>query len=396
MKPSLIHNVLDLAFEMRKAGKTYNPCFAGDAGIGKSEICQQWAAKMREKYPDFWFYDLRLAYLEAPDLIGLTKIVEHQLASGVESRTTNILPDYWPDPDSDAPGMLLVEEPNRANSDILNAMMQLFTDRMVHKMKLAKNVIIVSCINPDNGNYDVTNMDTALKNRLEIFDVKYDKQDHLKFMEANKYEESLISFVKSGTWSFKPVEELGTEGVYVSPRTFSKVDSVLKSEVFDKASEDFKYDLLSASLGKHVATSFHKFTNDSKPLVAEDFKGRKYNKSIERLKQLCTPDSYRGDILSVTIESVAKAFPLTIDETKLFEIAQILPGDLAVNLLKEARGNHLSLAAKDKNIKQPLPVGEWLDLCPALRQALKTRQTSKSSDSGEAKTEEAEATKSEV
>ena len=38
MKPSNIFAVLDLAYEARKQGRTLNPIFTGEAGLGKSEI----------------------------------------------------------------------------------------------------------------------------------------------------------------------------------------------------------------------------------------------------------------------------------------------------------------------------------------------------------------------
>ncbi|CAM6003929.1 unnamed protein product [Sphagnum balticum] len=70
MKPSHIMTIMDTALAARKAGEVMNPLFTGEAGLGKSQICQQWVKKQREKNPNFGFVDLRIAYMEAPDLIG--------------------------------------------------------------------------------------------------------------------------------------------------------------------------------------------------------------------------------------------------------------------------------------------------------------------------------------
>ena len=64
MKPNRITAMLDLAMAARKQGSIFNPCFEGEAGLGKSEIAQAWVAKQRLRNPEFGFIDLRIAYLE--------------------------------------------------------------------------------------------------------------------------------------------------------------------------------------------------------------------------------------------------------------------------------------------------------------------------------------------
>jgi hypothetical protein len=72
MKPTRIFEVLDLALEARKKGQIFNPLFAGAAGVGKSQICQQWVNQQRKNNPNFGFIDLRIAYMEQPDFLETT------------------------------------------------------------------------------------------------------------------------------------------------------------------------------------------------------------------------------------------------------------------------------------------------------------------------------------
>jgi len=369
MKPSDIKHVLDLSLKLRRKGKNYIPLFAGDAGIGKSEINQQWVEDKRKENPNFWFYDLRLAYLEAPDLIGLNKIVS---VDG-KDRSSNVLPDFWPDSnDHTIEGLLLIEEPNRAQSDILNALMQLLTDRKVHGYTLPPGVVIAGCINPDNGNYDVTNMDAALKNRFEIFDVRYNRDDHINFMKDQSYDTRIVNFVESGGWVFKPIEELGTEGVYISPRTWSKVDSVLRHGDVDDTS-NLTYDVLSASLGKHVATAFFKFCNEQRPLEAKDFKGKKRKAAFARLKDMVNPDTYRGDLLEITANSIIEAYPKNFSDKDLFEVVGIMPADKAVNMVRKCWANILSLRESGALPNHTMTVEEWSGQFPEIFMELKQR-----------------------
>ncbi|NJO53347.1 MAG: hypothetical protein HC840_32500 [Leptolyngbyaceae cyanobacterium RM2_2_4] len=107
MKPINIMKVLDLALEARKKGEVFNPLFTGDAGLGKSQICQQWVKKQREKDPDFGFVDLRIAYYEAPDMVGFPKEIPSEDAPD-GFITIHCLPDMWPR-NMASRGLLLLE-----------------------------------------------------------------------------------------------------------------------------------------------------------------------------------------------------------------------------------------------------------------------------------------------
>lgn len=70
MRASDIPNILNLALRARENGLVFNPMFRGEAGLGKSQVVQQWVEEQQKKDPTFGFVDLRIAYMEAPDLIG--------------------------------------------------------------------------------------------------------------------------------------------------------------------------------------------------------------------------------------------------------------------------------------------------------------------------------------
>src|SRR6267142_5363183 len=173
MKPNEIFDVLDLTRRAREINEVFNPMFVSPPGVGKSSIVQQWC-----KLNNLPFIDLRLAYFESTDLIGFPS-VENRDGRQV---TTHNIPDLWPmDPEWE--GVLLLEEPNRALPSTMNAVMQLLTDRKVHKYNLPKKALIVSCINPEDGLNDVQSMDPALRDRFEIFEVNYDKTAFIKHMK---------------------------------------------------------------------------------------------------------------------------------------------------------------------------------------------------------------------
>lgn len=318
----MIPTVLDLALKIRQNGGTFNPLFTGDAGIGKSEICQAWA---KAQGSDFGFIDLRPAYREGPDFVGLPFVMKDD--NGKE-RSIFALPEFWP---VGGRGLLLIEEPNRANSSVLNCMMQILTDRAIDKYKLPDGWIIASCINPDNAHYTVNSMDTALYNRFEEYPVKYDFKTFVDYIEQKEWHPNVVSFVKSGQFVYYSPDQIGDKGKYISPRTFSKLNVAEKADM--SSNIQLHYETAVGVLGEAMGTQYHKYVFEITPVMARDILDDK-EKALNKLKGYCDVTQYRGDLVTVTIESLTKEYGKSVDEKLIVEVALILPGDQAVNLLK--------------------------------------------------------------
>ena len=59
MSPNKIFRILDAAMVARKHGRVFNPLFTGEAGLGKSFVCQQWMQEQKKRNPSFGFFDFR-------------------------------------------------------------------------------------------------------------------------------------------------------------------------------------------------------------------------------------------------------------------------------------------------------------------------------------------------
>ena len=338
MRPWQIPAILDLAAEARKQDKPFIPLFVSEAGLGKSALCKTWVQQRREYNPNFLFIDLRIAYMEQPDLIGLPKEVQ------IDSvwRTTHCIPELWPLND-DAEGLLLFEEPNRGTTGVMNCMMQILTDRVVHKVKIPKGIIIAGCINPDSASYDVSNMDAALKNRFEIFDVEYDAISFMEYMEKAGWQEDIQQFVASGAWLYKKPSKIEEGGVYISPRTWEKVNAALCTGV--KKDRMMHRLIMTSILGKHIGNDFHIFSYEESPVTAADLI-KNPAEALERLTKQSHKDdknTYQGGMVATTIESIVKHYggpkaecpPDQVCEELMAEVAKIIPADHAINLIKQ-------------------------------------------------------------
>lgn len=319
INPTQIKEVMTLALEARERGENYVPCFAGDAGIGKSEVTQSWC---KEQGDDFQFIDIRLAYMERPDLIGMPSDIE---VNG-EMTTIHALPEFLP---RNGRGLILFEEPNRANESTMNGMMQILTDRKIHKYKMPEGYIMAACINPE-GRYNVNTLDPALKNRFAMFEVVYDHNSFVKYIQTQKWDPRLIGFVDK-YWSYKSVDEIGDdEEKYISPRSLKQVNVVLKSGAEKK--EIFPA-ILAASLGKTIGADFLKFLREHRPVLLQDFI-QDEKAALQKLKTIAEDQNYQGDLMSLTVSSVIDGYNNRMVSSELVtKIINVLTVDQGINLL---------------------------------------------------------------
>lgn len=333
MTPEKIFNVMDLARRCRKLNRTFNPLFVGPPGVGKSEIVQQWCNK--NGLP---FVDVRIAYKEAPDMVGFP------IVTVVDGRQTTVFatPEQWPQ-DPNWEGVILFEEPNRGTTSVMNTMMQVLTDRCIDKYKLPKGAIIASCINPDSTDYDVNAMDPALRNRFEIFEVEYDKKTHVSYMKKTDYVPEVVSFIESGAWSFVTPEKVGNAvgSKYISPRTFSKLDNAIHAFV-EEEDEMFVFE---AILGKNVGKAFYAWKNNEQPVMYSDLMANPAA-ALGKLRSFSDPKNYKNAQISITLKDILEDGSIADD--LLAKVAMALPADQGPALIKnlEFKRNDLTLLSR--------------------------------------------------
>lgn len=318
MKPSHIHSILDVAREIRKRGNTFNPLFVGPPGVGKSFIVQQWCQK--NNLP---FIDLRAAYLENVDMIGFPQVTT------VDGRqvTKHVTPEFWP---AGGEGVLLMEEVNRGTTSVMNTFMQLLTDDKIHNYTFPKGWIKVGCINPETEQYDVNSMDAALKNRFQIFEIEYDKNDFISYMKAKGFDRSIVQFVESGLWQYSRPESIGNKAgdKYVSPRTIEQLNSVVQCGF----PQEIEFNIYESVLGKNVGRSYYSFKNNERPVLYKDLVDEE-KKSLKRLHEFANPNSYKNAQISITVSDIIDTNEIT-DEL-LAKVLLAIPTEQGYQLLRD-------------------------------------------------------------
>lgn len=130
----------------------------GPTGIGKSELVHQVARAL-----GVGFAVLDLSLLEPPDLVGLPVIVD--------GRTAYATPSSLP---VAGRGILLLEELNRADRSVQQPALQLLTARRLHEYELPAGWVPFAAVNPEDGEYQVTPLDPALRSRFLVLKVRAD------------------------------------------------------------------------------------------------------------------------------------------------------------------------------------------------------------------------------
>jgi hypothetical protein len=351
MKPSRIPQILDVAWKAREQGKKWNPMFVGEAGVGKSEITQGWARDKNEEFKDdggFGILDIRLAYYEGPDLVGLPEVFE---INGVK-RTINAIPDIFP---TEGRGIIMLEEPNRGNSMIQNCLMQMLTDRMVGPhFKLPEGWIIVGLMNPEGGRYDTNSMDAALRDRFVFFDVEYHHQSFVEYVESNDWHDNVKNYIMSNDWVYMTPDRIAEGGKYISSRTWKRMSDAEQTEITDLL---LHREICTSILGKFYGEQYYQFCYDDAPIMAKDLLADMEG-SLEKLKKLSsTGDTYAGDRLHATVESIVSSYggwyegrtqkkrgggeedyphkEGTMTEEQMVAVAMVIPADLAVGMIRD-------------------------------------------------------------
>ncbi len=176
----------------------------GIAGLGKTAAPIQFA-KEHKINPKV----LAVAQLtEAGDLMGLP--------TEDKGLTTFLPPDYLP---QEGEGVLIIDDVNRANTMILQALLHFVQFREFGDYTLPKGFQIVMTGNVDDGNYVVNELDDAFVTRTMCYELEFERIQWGKWARVEGIEERFITFL------LKNPELIGSRN---NPRAFTEGFKKLK------------------------------------------------------------------------------------------------------------------------------------------------------------------------
>lgn len=214
--------LIDNNHRLIDAGDTpISVCLEGEAGLGKTAVVQQLAEAKGMN-----FVKINLAQLEEPaELVGFPfkefKIIVNgeerwvpadllqnmncDYAVTAESRMSYAVPAWVPREENPNGTMLVLDDFSRANSMILQAVMEIINTGSYVSWSLPKYTNICLTSNPDNGSYAVTGLDDAIKSRMITFNGKFDIQEWARWAEMFGLDGRAINFaIAYNTELFEP------------------------------------------------------------------------------------------------------------------------------------------------------------------------------------------------
>ena len=153
----------------------------------------------------FRFIDVRLSQVDPTDLRGVP--VYNQKTGIAEFKPFDeILP-----PDSDIPGVLMLDEFPQATELVQSAAYQLIHDRKIGNYTLPHNIIIIAAGNREEDGGVFFEMPPALKNRFDHIELSTDINSFIDYMYSNNYDENVIAYLmfnkeqdREKIYDFKP------------------------------------------------------------------------------------------------------------------------------------------------------------------------------------------------
>ncbi len=162
-------------------------CLWGRHGIGKTELVKTIAQEQGWKFVTI----SPAQFEEMGDLIGLPFLDKNEATGKTSSR---FAPPEWV-PQEKGPGILLIDDFNRADDRILRGLMALWQERKLSSWTLPSGWFMVLTANPEGDLYSVTPVDEASLTRMLHLELQFNVQAWVNWAQGQDLPNTAIDFV---------------------------------------------------------------------------------------------------------------------------------------------------------------------------------------------------------
>lgn len=330
-------------------------CIWGTHGLGKTEIAMNFARERGWKLA----YCAPAQFEEMGDLHGLPFKIDPDPNVHGDERTVYMPPDWVPK--EEGPGLLIMDDINRADDRILRGVMQLLQHFEMFSWSIPKKWQILATANPDTGAYSVTPMDDAMLTRMLHVSLSFDAKAWASWAIGAGVDKRGVDFVLT-------YPETVT-GKRTTPRSLVQFFNQIADIKDLEGSVDLVNVLAASSLDIETATAFTAFIQESLaklPSPAEILGAEDPKVFLDRIKSLSKPgEGKRVDLIStivtrLLIELGRKEADLPKNSAaNLIALltSDVLPGDLKFSLHRDlsalTRGNGQGSKVAEAVCKDP-------------------------------------------
>ncbi|MBR98338.1 MAG: ATPase [Flavobacteriaceae bacterium] len=353
----ILNHIFERNNNLNSEGKRGTPiCIWGTHGLGKTQIVRDFAKEKGWKFS----YIAPAQFEEMGDLHGMPNVIDPDEKISGDEYTVYSPPDWVPK--DEGPGILLLDDVNRADDRILRGCMQLLQNFELTSWKLPPKWQIVATANPEGGDYSVTPMDGAMLTRMLHASLKFDAKIWAEWAMKAKVDSRGISFVLTYP------ELVNSERT--TPRSLTQFFEQIQSIKDLKGNLHLVEALALSSLDEVTVSSFIAFVNDEltqliepdEILDAKDFQTVKKrledvsvdkngSKRVDRLSTICS---------RLYLKLISDNYQPTKNNTKNlidFLLLDIIPNDLLMSLYMDLSKNapdDVKTMVKDKRLANKL------------------------------------------
>jgi AAA domain (dynein-related subfamily) len=308
-------------------------CIWGTHGLGKTEIAMNFARERGWKLA----YCAPAQFEEMGDLHGLPFKIDPDPTVHGDERTVYMPPDWVPK--EEGPGLLIMDDINRADDRILRGVMQLLQHFEMFSWSIPKKWQILATANPDTGAYSVTPMDDAMLTRMLHVSLSFDAKAWAAWALNAGVDKRGVDFVLT-------YPETVT-GKRTTPRSLVQFFNQIADISDLKGSIDLVNVLAASTLDIETATAFTAFIEESMaklPSTQEILGAKDPTDFLNRIKALSKPgEGKRVDLISTIVTRLLLELgrkEADLPETSAANLialltSDVLPGDLKFSLHRD-------------------------------------------------------------
>jgi hypothetical protein len=277
LKETLTHIILNNRALQEENLKPVAVSICGAAGLGKTSVVEQLAEELNIQHVEV----INLAQLdELGDLVGIPvkeyqmvikqgdktagrwvdeKIMDSFTAQGWkangQSRMSYAKPAWISGKGEN--GVLILDDYTRAAPRFMQAVMEIIDKQRYISWSLPKGWTILLTENPDDGTYNVTDIDAAAKSRYITFDMKWEPEVWAEWAEKAKIDQRAINFTL-----LHGKEIIKDENPHVNPRSLVKFYNSLRTIKDFNSSLSLIQNIGEGAVGPEVTTMFTSFIHN--------------------------------------------------------------------------------------------------------------------------------------
>jgi hypothetical protein len=271
--------------------------------------------------------------------------------------------------------ILFIDELNRCDHAVQQELMQLILEKRINDTNLPDNCAIIAAGNPDNENYQVLDMNDALRDRFVYVEMESDPEEWIKWaLHEGEIHDEIINFIAEMPHMLHDPKAEGL--VKPTPRSWDSLSTIYKNILqYYSNINDIERLLQNAANGLvgNVASNalLNFIRNKDNPLITNEeiFESAQNDFDEKIVPRAKKEKSIR---LSITID---KAITYLVKHSenaekktankmyqRFIDILKVSPKDMMVGVLSEIGNNHSKLHDRLTAYKNKNGDNEYMDI----------------------------------